>query len=1047
MIRAALRERTWAGLQSSVRNVSLVRTGLALAPEPSFAMGCSRGLASAPPKGSRKPNRPQGQSKPNTSRPEGSESREFKPRGGKHKPGNQNKQQQPPRPRTARQEASAPPPPPPRDGASLLAALRSRARAKLDSSAQGTTDSVRPGSGILASLIARKKEPSPAGNAPMPVSDAPAASSRRPLIDTAAFLKLREALSPRGNSMRSRGSSSETTTPKDGTPSQTTETPAVVTTSTQGQGGDVVGDLFDYQKEVTRRTLEDATMQQEIQSYRPKGKDKISFKKMLSTIRKRYSATIEEHRLKRQATLSDAASEDRRPVLEITGRVPVTAIAKAMSSPMAVVLDHLEAVGEDLTRLAETAREYGEEAATVDPDAAEFVVKELGGRTVRSDFRDRTPVERPSLEDARARGLPIRVPLVTVMGHVDHGKTTLLDFLRKASVAAGEAGGITQTISAFVVSVDSEAGIDKGARAKKGGKAKKQSSKPLSAFSRALTDSTGCLTFLDTPGHQLFSSMRQRGTAVTDAVVLVVAGEDGVMPQTKECVELLMKLPDVPVVVAVTKVDRLMETERDKAMERVAKQLADLGMVTELEGGDIPIVGVSGVTGEGVEDLKELLLFQCEVLELRTDFDAMGEAAVLDSKVVKGLGFVADCVVQWGTLKVGQPFVVGHVAGRVRGLIDDAGVRHDSVRAGLPVRVMGLEEPPPAGARLLVVESEDAAKDIATRRRRALDMEAALGRARESAMQAEAFAAQRREEQSKQKKIESLHRRAAQRRKLLSDKEPIPEWLAEQPWEVTLRAELVADAEALARGDTTKKDSVMVAKGHQQVIPMAEEGKSVIPVILRADMRGSVEALKSALEAFPQDHVQLRIVREDVGAPTAADLEFAQATDALVLVFGVSMPSDIQRRAEMEGIRVMQGRVIYSLLQDVADSLARYLPESTVEKQVGVAEVLSTFPITSRRAVASTAAGCRVMDGALDVASHVRVMRGGELIFEAKELSALKRFKDDVRKVEKGQECGVALAGFSDYQLGDRIVLWTHEAVKQKLDISYLGVTEADARA
>jgi len=781
-------------------------------------------------------------------------------------------------------------------------------------------------------------------------------------------------------------------------------------------------------------------------SFRPSDvAGKIEYKRTVSAMNKRFKEI--SRKLQEEAgTLRE--TEAAVPTLEIRGRVPVADIARVMGAPLSDVLDHLEAVGEDLEALEAAAREHGESAATVDPDVAEFVLGELGGRAVRSDFRDRVPAPRPSADEAEAAGLPPRVPVVTVMGHVDHGKTTLLDYLRRAAVAEGEAGGITQSISAFCVRVDDAgAGVDRGARAKKGG-AKKAGGGgkngggkkgAASVVEAAMADATGCLTFLDTPGHQLFSGMRQRGTAVTDAVVLVVAAEDGVMPQTRECIELLARVPDVPVVVAATKVDRLSDGERANALEDLAKQLDAAGLRTDLTGGTVPLVPVSGVTGEGVEDLKEHLTLQCDVLELRADRSAPGEAAVLDSQLVRGQGYVADCVVQWGTLRVGDHVVVGHVAGRVKAMVDDAGARHREMTPGIPVRVTGMDQPPPAGELLMVVESAERAAAVADRRNRARELSTSLGRAREKAADAEAFAHQRRGEREREDRVRQLQRRQNQRRRLGAAKEVVPDHLQEQPWERALQAELVEEAEAEARGVSTKGAGSMVDKGQQRTVGEDPAGRRTLPVVLRADMKGSLEALSAALAAFPQDGVRLRVVREEVGSPSVADLEFARDTGAVLVAFNVGVSQEVQKRADVEGVDVVRGRVIYSVLQAVADAMVPLLPSRREEVVRGAAEVLSTFAVTTRRAAAERAAGCRVVDGVFRAASPVRVVRMGEVVFEAPGVASLKRFRDDVESVDKGQECGISLVGFGDYELGDRIQSLGMEDVRPNLDISYLG--------
>jgi translation initiation factor IF-2 len=822
-----------------------------------------------------------------------------------------------------------------------------------------------------------------------------------------------------------------------------------------------IDEMLDYTKDSRRLAEEQIRLGQALAAYKPTAQgDKAAFAAKISKLNKTVKQLARAVKQQRGEKLEAEGrpQSHKRPRVNISGPVQVPHIAKSLGVPLATVLDHLEAVGEDLAQLSETARLHGESAVTIDADVAEFVVKELGGEVIRSDFQDRVPAHRPPAEEMEEMGMPRRVPVVTVMGHVDHGKTTLLDLLRRAAVADTEAGGITQGISAFCVRVDGAFDVDLSAKAKKGGstgkssqsaKAKQQKTKKTkgggaggtgSVTAQAMRDPSGCLTFLDTPGHQLFSGMRQRGTAVTDAVVLVVAAEDGVMPQTAECVELLSKVPDVPVVVAVTKVDRLDEAEKLNAIDSICEQLSAIGMVTEPLGGSVPVVGVSGVTGFGVEELKEHLILQCDVLELRADAAALGEAAVLDSRLDRGLGYVADCVVQWGTLKVGDAVVVGRVRGRVKGLVDDTGGRHKEMPAGLPVRVVGLQEPPPAGELLMAVESEARAQEVCDKRQRATQLADAMQQAREATARAIRFAEQRREERGREDRLKSLHRRAAQRRRLTGAGEPIPPQLEELEWEVELRAKLVEEAELEAQGIVIKKESVMVARGQQQEVKDEnDDGTPTLPIILRSDMRGSAEAIRAALDSFPQEHLHLRVVKDDVGSPSMADVEFARDTGSLIVAFNVGVPSEVQRKAEQEDIAMIRGKVIYSVLQAAADAIGPMLPPLEKEYVGGVAEVLSTFKITARRAKATLAAGCRVTDGAVQTNKLTRVMRNGEQVFETSTVTSLKRFAEDVNKVEKGLECGIAFEAFSDFELGDRIHCFDTKMERQTLDISYLG--------
>lgn len=756
-----------------------------------------------------------------------------------------------------------------------------------------------------------------------------------------------------------------------------------------------------------------------------------------------------------------AAEEERAaragPTVTISGPTSITDIAAALKVRLDVVLDHLEALGEDLEALEQHAREQGDSAARVEADVAEVLVQELGGTPRRTDFRDRIPTPRPSAEEATERGLVRRAPVVTVMGHVDHGKTTLLDYLRRTSVAASEAGGITQAISAFSVRVGNPTateppgggGAGPPAGTPKASDGVQPSSKSKSGKGKdgkrqanrvAEHNIEGLITFLDTPGHQLFANMRAKGTAVTDVVVLVVAADDGLMQQTRECIELLQSAAGVPVVVALTKIDRVSDV--DEAVSRISAQLLEAGVQTEPLGGEVPIVPVSAVRGDGIDELKEVILLQSEILELRADLTAPAEAAVIEAKPVRGLGIAADCIVRWGTLKVGDAFVIGSTHGRVRTLLDDSGERIQAAPAGFPVRIVGLHDLPAGGEtvfadQVLVVETEDRAREVAERRARRVELAHAVDEAREAYRRAEDVRIKRRQEKERDSRIESLHRRAAQRRKLLAAREALPPELEEQPWERELHAQLVAEAEAAARGGkSTGKGDLRAA---QVAISSVPEGKVQAPLIVRADSQGSLEALETALSMFPDDEVVTKVVRRDVGEVTPADVEYARQVGAKILAFNVRVSQEVAKQADQVSVSVVRHNIIYHLLGSVAEELGSLLPPVEKTVTVGVAQVQTTFPITTRRADAQMAAGCLVTEGIMRVATPVRVERDGALLHESTALSSLKRFKDDVNKVEKGQECGLAIAGFSDYRPGDKIVLRAQESVHRALDVSFLG--------
>ncbi|PRW44490.1 translation initiation factor [Chlorella sorokiniana] len=576
------------------------------------------------------------------------------------------------------------------------------------------------------------------------------------------------------------------------------------------------------------------------------------------------------------------------------------------------VLRLSQLLGEPIERVEEVLAELGENVASrhdlVSPDSAELAALEFGKIAVlaRRGGRD-APLD--------ADAVP-RPAVITVMGHVDHGKTTLLDAFRRTSVAAGEAGGITQHIGAFEVQ---------------------------------MPGSQQSLTFLDTPGHAAFTSMRARGAAVTDIVVLVVAADDGIMPQTREAISHA-RAAGCPIVVAITKCD----TERANAA-KVRQQLVAAGLELEEVGGNVQVVEVAAPTGQGLPELEEALLLQAEMMELQAEMMELqasrsrrAEAVVIEAKMDKGQGPVATVVVKRGSLKVGQPMVVGTEWGRVRALRGTGGRTVDEVLPGQPAEIAGLKGLPQAGDQLLVVDSEERAQ--------------AISRAR--AQNAE------------------LHRRAALGR-------------------------LVAE---------------------QQEAAGAEGEQRTLPVIIKADVQGSAEAVHDALAHMCTEQVRVQVVHTGVGPVSHSDVQLAVPLGARILGFNVrSAAGDVEDVAKMHGIDIRCQRVIYHLMEDVGALLVGASPKQEVEVVAGAAEVLALFPLKGARGKdAGVVAGCRVTEGSIKGSLQYRVMRGGEAVHTGP-CASLKRHKLEVETVGKGTECGVLLEGFSDIQPGDVLQCITTE--------------------
>ncbi|MDP1626067.1 translation initiation factor IF-2 [Parvibaculum sp.] len=542
----------------------------------------------------------------------------------------------------------------------------------------------------------------------------------------------------------------------------------------------------------------------------------------------------------------------------------------------------------------------------IDSDTAQLVAEELGHtvkRVAESDVEEGL-VGEADIDEAKQP----RAPVVTVMGHVDHGKTSLLDALRKTDVAAGEAGGITQHIGAYQVNLSS------GER----------------------------ITFLDTPGHAAFTSMRARGAKVTDIVVLVVAADDGVMPQTIEAINHA-KAAGVPMIVAINKMDK---PEADPT--RVKNELLQHEVVVEDFGGDVLAVPISAKTGLGLDKLEETILLQAELLDIRANPDRPAEGIIVEAKLDRGRGPVGTVLVQRGTLKVGDIIVAGAEWGRVRALINDRGENVESAGPSVPVEVLGLGGAPEAGDVISVVESE--------------------GRAREV---------------------------TAYRQRLQRDKR-------------------------VGTGGRTSLD--------QMLSQLKEQDKKELPIVVKADVQGSAEAIVQALEKLGTDEVTARVLHVGVGGVTESDVTLATASRAPIIGFNVRANTQARDAARQAGVEIRYYSVIYDLVDDIKAAMSGMLSPELRETFLGNAEILEIFNISKTGKVA----GCRVTEGVVRRGSHVRLIRDDVVIHEGK-LSTLKRFKDEVKEVQSGQECGMAFEGYQDMRKGDVIECFDVEVVQRSL--------------
>jgi len=542
----------------------------------------------------------------------------------------------------------------------------------------------------------------------------------------------------------------------------------------------------------------------------------------------------------------------------------------------------------------------------LDQETAMIVVEEMGhkAKPAKLDDPESYLVETDAQPEAEA--LP-RPPVVTVMGHVDHGKTSLLDYIRRTKVAAGEAGGITQHIGAYHVETP-----------------------------------RGVVTFLDTPGHEAFTAMRARGAKVTDIVVLVVAADDGVMPQTVEAINHA-KAAEVPLVVAINKIDK-----HEANPEKVKQELLAHGVVPEEYGGDSPVALVSAKTGKGVDELLEQLLLQAEVLELKAPVGTPARGVVIEARLDKGRGPVATLLVQSGTLNRGDIALTGAVYGRVRAMLDENGKPLQSAGPSIPVEIQGLSEVPAAGEDMMVLTDERKAREIALFRQ---------GRFRDV---------------------------------------------------------------KLAKQQAAKLENVFEQMG--------EGEKKVLALVIKSDVQGSQEALVHALTRLATDEVKVSVVHAGVGGITESDVNLAMASRAVIIGFNTRADAAARKLAESAGIQLRYYNIIYEAVEEMKAALSGMLAPERKEAVIGMVEVRQVFRISK----IGTVAGCYVLEGAVKRGAQVRVLRDNVVIHTG-DIDSLKRFKDDVREVKAGFECGMSLKNFSDIKEGDQLEVFEVQEVARSL--------------
>lgn len=590
---------------------------------------------------------------------------------------------------------------------------------------------------------------------------------------------------------------------------------------------------------------------------------------------------------------------------------PVEAVVREIAVPESIsIADLAHKMSVKATELIKTMMKMGEMVTinqVIDQDMAMLLVEEFGHKAVQAKIDD--PEVLLSEEEAKiAENLPQepRPPVVTIMGHVDHGKTSLLDYIRRTRVAAGEAGGITQHIGAYHVKTP-----------------------------------RGIITFLDTPGHEAFTAMRARGAQATDIVILVVAADDGVMPQTKEAIAHA-KAGNVPLVVAINKIDK-----PDANPERVKQELVANDVMPEDYGGDVPFIPVSAKTGQGIDELLENVLLQAEILELKAVKDGPAKGIVIESRLDKGRGPVATVLVQSGTLHRTDIALVGVSWGRIRAMTDENGKAIQSAGPSIPVEIQGLSDVPDAGDELIILNDEKRVREI------------------------------------------SNFRKEKKRQSILVQKE-------------------MANANSLFTKDA--------------------DGQKTLAVVIKSDVQGSQEALVHALNKLSTDEVKVSIVHAAVGGISESDINLAIASKAFVIGFNVRADQQARKVAETNGVNIRYYNIIYDAVDDIKAVMSGMLAPERRENHIGLVEIRQTIRVPK----VGTVAGCMVLEGVVKRNSHARLLRDNVIIWTG-EINSLRRFKDDVKEVKAGTECGLSLKAMNDIKEGDRLEIFEVEEVARTL--------------
>lgn len=637
---------------------------------------------------------------------------------------------------------------------------------------------------------------------------------------------------------------------------------------------------------------------------------------------------------KKKAKKKENVVRERKVEKRPTARIPKFINLADLSSLLKLRLQNLQ------VQMEEMGFEDLSHDHIIDAETASLIVEELGFKPVleveTNDTSSSSTSILPNFADIVAQEIPddapLRPPIVTIMGHVDHGKTTILDYLRKSSVAAGEHGGITQHIGAFAVDLG-------------GGKE---------------------ICFLDTPGHAAFLNMRQRGANVTDIVILVVAADDSVMPQTKEAIKHAQNA-GVPIIVAVNKVDR-----PDADVERVVGDLAANGVDVEAYGGETQVIPVSGLKGIGIDKLEEAIVTLSEILEIKAPSQGKAEGWIVESEVKKGVGAVATVLVRRGTLSTGNFIVAGTKWCKVRSLTNDKGKRVKTAGPGIPVEVLGWKELPEAGDEVLTADNEGHAKRTTE------------GRVLQQA------------EEQRAKQIEAINEQRRQQR---------------------IEQEREAERQERARLGLPEEETTAEA---------TEEGPNKLSFVVKADVSGSAEAVADSIQGLGNEDIAASVLYSGVGDITESDVTRAEVANAFILAFNIKTPKDVASVAARKNVEIINHSIIYRLLEDVTERLSAQLKPEIKHKVLGEGLIKDVFEISVKKAKNIQVAGVRVANGVLNRRAKVKVLRNREEVYNGS-FSSMKHHKDEVNEAKKDSECGLSFEGWTGFEAGD--VIQTYEEI------------------